>query len=186
MVINLVFPFLAVVVCPMPPYRALSKSLPASQAGRTSEYNLLNQLSALPVRNRTQRDIPQRTSPGPSAASWPFLSSLPFSFHPAEVLHLLSALFIFTLSHLPFLFFHKAFFFSFSQTCVWVIWSKIPQISGQESQAALVYKSESRSTILFALIPVPTDCLEWEAGLPTAGCTLCAHQRPAPLQYEYA
>lgn len=110
---HLVFPFLAIVVCPMPPYRVLSKSLPASQADRTSGYNLLNQLSALPVRNRTQRDIPQRTSPGPSAASWPFLSSLPFSFHPAQVLHLLSALFIFTLSHLPFLFFHKAFFFLF-------------------------------------------------------------------------
>lgn len=86
----LLFPFLAIVVCPMPSCRVLSKSLPASQAGRTSGYNLLGQLSALPVRNRTPKDIPQRTSPGPSAASCEFFFSLPFSFHPATVLHLLS------------------------------------------------------------------------------------------------
>lgn len=160
----LLFPLLVIVVSPMPSYRVLSKSLPATQAGKTSGYNSLDQLSALPVRNRTPRDIPQRTPPGPSAASCPFLFSLPFSFHPAKVLHLLSSLFIFTLSCIPFLFFHKAFFSSFSQTGVWVIWPEMPQISGQESQEALVYKpfgpqNKSRNTVLLALIPVPVDCL---------------------------
>lgn len=49
------------------------------QAGHRGN-NVLDQLSGCSGRNGTPRDMHQRMSPGPSAASWPLLSSCPSAF----------------------------------------------------------------------------------------------------------
>lgn len=185
----LLYPFLAIVVCPMPSCRVLSRSLPASQAGRTSGYNLLAQFSALPVRNRTPKDrgrpldhllLPvHSSSPCPSAFTQPRFST----FSPDLSSSYLASLFYF---------FINLFSPTFSQTGAWAIWPEIPQISGQESQAALVCKpfglSELKQEHCPACLDPSTRALlaEWEAGLSIAGHTLCACQHPAPLQFKYA
>lgn len=66
------------------------------------------------------------------------------------------------------------------------------QISGQESQAALVYKSSGPSEQKQEHYPAYLDpsthglLAGWEAGLSIAGHVLCAHQHPAPLQFKCA
>lgn len=163
--------------------------------GRTWGYNMLDQPSGLPGRNGTPKDTHQKMSSGPSAASWPFLSSLPFSFHPAKLLHLLSLFSIFTSSHHPFSFLILFFFFLFFfiDSCVGNLarkhtdlWPGKPGNTGLPLYHTLLDpQNESRSIILPALMKVPTKCLvSGKAGLAAAGRMLCAHQHPAPLRYK--
>lgn len=110
----LLFPFQAIVVCPMPPCHLTECSAKTSllhrQAGQQGITCWISPQHCLLGAGHQGTFLREHSL---DYLLWPFLF-LPFTFYPAKVLHILSPLIIFTFSCFPFLFFHKAFLFFFS------------------------------------------------------------------------